>query len=506
MPSSLSRTLKLAIAAAILTSWLGASSAMATDQHDQPAAHSTVIDATVHPDSTGTAIPQSFLGFSIEWGLIDRLITPEHGRQRVMINLLNQLKPYNGPLVLRIGGNSQDEAAFQLKNHKDLPSFVHIDISKETLGMLSKVTDATGSKYIIGLNLADDKPMLARQLVNESKKVIGSGNIIDYEIGNEPDLYYRKGNIFQPNNIDSYMQRWMTYYNAIKPLMSSPNEIAGPALAGKWSIDPFIKQEHTRINLVTLHRYPMGATVKDPTSPEFASIPNLLKDSSAAQFNHAIAKAVSVADAYHLPVRFGEMNSAYHSGKEGVSDTFASALWATDTLFEIAKAGGSGADFHMSQGNDGLNGYYDPVSYTAGTTLKVQPLFYGMWMFGRAIQNHGHLVTVDYKTSANVKLWGVEDKGGVIRLVVLNKDLQRDAKIDIALPGYGKAEVVRLAAPGASAKDHVSFGGETFDGSKDGRPEKATAAAPSASVTAAHGHYTVNVAHVSGALIVFRPN
>lgn len=505
MPNPAPRKIKLAISAALLVSIVATSFACASTPRDASTPDTTVIEATVQPTSAGTPIPQSFMGFSIEWGLIDRLTTPDHNRQRTMINLLNQLKPFNGPLVLRIGGNSQDEAAYELKSHPDLPSFVHIDISKDTLQRLSTIAKATESKYIIGLNLADNKPLLARQLVSLSNKLIGSSNIIDYEIGNEPDLYYRKGNILQPNTIDSYMQRWMVYYKEIQPLLSSPDEIVGPALAGKWPVDSFIQDQHARINLVSLHRYPMGATVTNPASPEFASIPNILNNRSAAGFNHALAKAASVADAYHLPVRFGEMNSAYHSGKEGVSDTFASALWGADTLFEVAAAGGAGADFHMSQGNDGLNGYYDPVSYQHGTPLKVQPVFYGMWMFGRAVQNGGHLLKLNYHTDANVKLWAVEDRSGVVRLVVLNKDLTHDAKVDITLPGYGKAEVIRLVAPGASAKDHVTFGGQTFDGSKDGHPKRVAHTASTSSIAAAHDRYAVDVAHVSGALVVLRP-
>lgn len=505
MPMSISRSIKLALGAALLTSLLGSSLALASATPDASGAATTVIDATVKPAASGTPVPMSFMGFSIEWGLIDRLITTDHGRQQAMINLLNQLKPYNGPLLLRIGGNSQDEAIYQLPKHADLPKFVHIGISKDTLSRLAKVNEATGSKYIIGLNLAVNKPMLAKQLVSESKKIIGSDNIVDYEIGNEPDLYYRKGDIFNPNNIDSYMKRWMVFYNTIKPLLSTPNKIVGPALASKWSPDPFIQKESSRINLVSLHRYPMGATVTDPSSPEFASIANILKNGSAAGFNHAISKVIKVADAYHLPVRFGEMNSAYHSGKKGVSDTFASTLWGVDTLFETAKAGGAGADFHMSQGNDGLNGYYDPVSYQSGSPLKVQPLFYSMWMFGRAVQNGGHLLNVNYHSKANVKLWAVEDRSGVIRLVVLNKDLHSNAKIDLALPGYGDATVVRLLAPAADAKDHVTFGNESFDGSVDGRPKKVSGMAASTQVTGSNGHYSVDVAHVSAALVVFKP-
>ncbi len=40
------------------------------------------------------------------------------------------------------------------------------------------------------------------------------------------------------------------------------------------------------------------------------------------------------------------MNSVTGGGAKGVSNTFASALWALDTLFELAQAGVSGVNVH----------------------------------------------------------------------------------------------------------------------------------------------------------------
>ena len=46
-----------------------------------------------------------------------------------------------------------------------------------------------------------------------------------------------------------------------------------------------------------------------------------------------------------LPFRLAETNSCYQGGKRGVSDTFASALWGADLMYQLATAGGVGHQF-----------------------------------------------------------------------------------------------------------------------------------------------------------------
>jgi hypothetical protein len=47
-----------------------------------------------------------------------------------------------------------------------------------------------------------------------------------------------------------------------------------------------------------------------------------------------------------LPFRLIETNSCYSGGKQGVSDTFASALWGAELMYQLAQAGGEGINFH----------------------------------------------------------------------------------------------------------------------------------------------------------------
>ena len=70
---------------------------------------SSLVQATVDVAHPGRAIPSSFLGFSIEYNSIPRYAgTPDTGMNSVFVQLLQNLSAWdNGPLALRIGGNSE---------------------------------------------------------------------------------------------------------------------------------------------------------------------------------------------------------------------------------------------------------------------------------------------------------------------------------------------------------------------------------------------------------------
>ena len=81
------------------------------------------------------------------------------------------------------------------------------------------------------------------------------------------------------------------------------------------------------------------------------------------------------------------MNSASCSGKQGVSDTFASALWVLDTLFNLAAVGVDGVNVHSLPG-----AAYELFTFqhtSSGWQAFVHPEYYGMLMFAQAFPPGG---------------------------------------------------------------------------------------------------------------------
>ena len=145
--------------------------------------------------------------------------------------------------------------------------------------------------------------------------------------------------------------------------------------------------------------------------------------------------------------------------------TFASALWATDVLFELATAGADGVNFHMG-------GKYTAFSPgTNGSTAPtVQPLYYGWLLFALAAQNGAALVPTQVESNRNVKIWATLDRSNVLRVVVLNKTMGTDGNVSITIPGLAASgSLLRLTAPALSASSGITIGGQTFDKTIDGK-------------------------------------
>ncbi len=431
-----------------------------------------VVDATVAEHALRPPVPRSFLGFSIEWTMINEFTSRQNDRQRAFINLIQQLERNNGPMVLRIGGMSEDESAYDLPRDHALPKFVHINITRQTLEHLANLARVTHCKFIIGLNLGVNRPDLAVKLVRASERIIGDQHILAFEIGNEIDALHRLGGIWKHNTFALCMRRWNRYAEAIRPYLKSTREIAGPAFSAGWNPDipKFLAMEHQRLCLVMLHRYPLGVPIKNPKSPMFASIENLLGNRAAQCFGPGLMqRTVHIAARYGLPVRWGEMNSAFGGGAKTVSNTFASALWCADALFEAADVGAAGVNIHMSEGFDHYPGAYDPIYFHSHGPLEVRPSFYGMLLCAQTLQDRARMVPVRYKIHGNVKIWAARAADGTLRFVVLNKSLHHRVVVNLRLGTTGRIKLTRLIAPSAMAERHISYGGQSFYGSADGK-------------------------------------
>lgn len=417
---------------------------------DTSTAIRTNIEVPINLQTTGKPIPPMFMGYSIEWGLIGQLLGKTDGRFQVTEKSIKRLETFTGPMLLRIGGNSEDEAAYDLSAFHHLPKFVHINITTATLKNMRRLARVTGCRYVLGLNLGADKPAMAVQLVRASLRYIGRRHIAAFEIGNEPDDFGRFGGIWRYDSYPLYLRRWTRTYHAIAPLLGKSIKIEGPAFGGYWLADlpKFLKLEHARLSIVSLHRYPLGAPIRNPKSPIFASIHNLLKASTADGYGREMKWAVKVAAPYHLPVRFGEMNNAWDGGKEGVSNTYASTLWAASALLDIARAGGAGVNLHMSQGIDQFGGWYGPLRFGRHDHLHRMPEYYGMLAAADALQQGGRPIRLMLHSHANVSIFAFLSHYHSLRMVAINRIPNAKVKLNLKIPtGMHLVRLYRMDAP-----------------------------------------------------------
>ena len=95
---------------------------------------------------------------------------------------------------------------------------------------------------------------------------------------------------------------------------------------------------------------------------------------------------MAVAHARGVQFRVDELNSAALAGcpaRPGVSNTFASALWMVDALFNLASVGVDGVNVHTLPGAG-----YELFTFRrtrAGWQAFVHPDYYGLLMFAQAL-------------------------------------------------------------------------------------------------------------------------
>lgn len=416
------------------------------------------LSATVAATPSGPSMPEGFVGVSFEFRAVHQYTGNDPlAIDPVLLNLLKGLTPDQQP-VIRIGGNSTDQSWWPLRGVIP-PGQINYPITTGWLRTTKALATDLNAKLILGVNLAAGRPAIAAAEARAYLSGIGRRNIEALEIGNEPNLYSAFDRS-RPHGykLPAYIKQFTQWSKAL------PNvPLAGPAVSNpKWmrQLGKLLSAE-PRLKLVTYHRYPLRACTTDPRDPSFPSIPNLLADSSSAGLAAGVAPFVKTAARHHLPLRIAEMNSASCEGAAGVSDTFASALWALDTMFNFAKAGVQGVNFHMLPGSH-YELFTPSVAADGSWQALVHPIYYGLYMFAQAFAPGAQLLKVR-SPSGPVKVWATRAADGSTHVVVINQDPSLEHDVSLTVPGQTAAGAIEsLTAPALNATSGVTLGGQTF--------------------------------------------
>ncbi|HEV2404661.1 MAG TPA: hypothetical protein VGR88_04380, partial [Ktedonobacterales bacterium] len=175
---------------------------------------------------------------------------------------------------------------------------------------------------------------------------------------------------------------------------------------------------------------------------------------------------------------------------EGVSDTFAAALWGADLMYRLAQAGAIGVNFH-----GGGYGWYTPVAGTPGSGFVARPIYYGMLLF--AVAGAGRLVMteMDGVTDESVTAFGLKGRDGALKVIVLNKNPDEDVTLAVATPGARRASVMRLLAPRPDDRTDATFAGSVVGNDGSWMPQVTE------TLAARHGLLTLRMSRASGALL-----
>jgi hypothetical protein len=462
---------------------------------DQP---STQLRLTIDPGSTGNTIGPDFTGLSYETQQLGdpTFFSPDNAELIALVRRLGQ----SG--ILRIGGNSSEYSYWTPKptaadfaaasapvnpSTGKQPDAVR-KVTPQAVRNLNGFIDATGWKLIYGLNMgtgtAEDAADEAAYVMN----LLGP-KLVAFQLCNEPDLFHHNGIRKAGYNFTDFAKEWQHFYEVIRARV--PNApFSGPdtAFNNEW-LAPFAKQFKSQIQFLSQHYYAEGP----PTDPSM-TIQRLLRPSP--QLEAEFAGMQQTCQENGLTFRLTETNSCYSAGKPGVSNTFASALWGAELMYQLATAGGIGINFH-----GGGYGWYTPIAGTAQKGLEARPIYYGMLLFQQA--GAGQLISNTLsqpQTDNMVSAYSLKTPIG-IKTILFNK--RPDTKISLTVdPGHSakRAKVLRLTGPSLDATSGVTLGNDAVDANANWTAKTYSIYPPN---HGASGLFTIDLPAASAALVTF---
>jgi len=405
-------------------------------------AESVRVSVAVDPAVVIENIPEDFLGFGYESSAVARsgYFSPANV---ALVQLYRTLATHG---LIRIGGNISDHTQFVADGVAEgRPESQTTVINRQSLRDLGAFLRATGWKAIWGLNLGSGS---AAEAAEEASAVSAAlGDRLDcFQIGNEVDQLPR----FH-GDYDAYHAAFLTYKAAIRALLPGA-AFSGPDVASHvdWAVK-FAAVEAADLRYMTMHYYRTGA--KKPN----ATVEALLQTDPNLDAKLELLRQASRSSS--VDYRIVETNSFYGGGKPGVSDRFASALWSLDYLFRLAAAESRGVNLETDINQLGWVSHYSPIFRDEAGHLIARPSYYAMLAFSLA--GRGKLISArTNQPDINLTAYATIDPQGALWLTIINKDLQRAATVEVALPvGYAEADAFRLSAPDVNSSEHVTLGG-----------------------------------------------
>jgi Glycosyl hydrolase family 79 C-terminal beta domain len=428
-----------------------------------PAAMAASVPVTVTGDVTQHVRP-GFLGLSFEIRGIEGYTGDDpKAVNPVFEQLIRNLDPGQKPM-LRLGGDTGDWTWYPVPG-MSRPIGVRYTLTNRWLAVMKSLAEAVNARMTLAVNLEVNSTRVAAAEARAFISGIGSPWLEALQLGNEPELY----NVlawFAVNNVPHYgrppswdMPAFLSDYAKIAQAMPD-FPLAGPEVgAPAWvdGIGQFLGTE-PRVKIVTVHRYALGC---DPAQPP--TITELLSDGATRDFTNGLGPALSAAHDHGLQIRLDESNTVSCGGQEGLSNTFAAALWDLDVSFEVAQRGFNGINFHTREGI--ANQLFSFSERHNVWSADVAPDYYGLLAFGQAAPAGSALLRTDGPTSGPLHVWATRAPNGVERSILINMAQHSGRTVALRDPGHAKSITLeRLTGPSAGATDGVTFDGERFAG------------------------------------------
>jgi hypothetical protein len=459
-----------------------------------PAQTPLPVTVTIDPFAPGPPVPQRFLGLSFEAAALGQLT--QYAERGDLVRLLRSL----GPGVLRFGGITADENVAWTDAATPRPAWATSTIGPEQMHALGVLARRSGWQVLLTVGRAHYEPAAAAREVAAAHRSLGP-YLAAVEIGNEPNAYGSHGFRQLPWIAQGYEEEVSSYREAIDALTPGV-PIAGPDVSGsgvfpEWGEEEALSQKPA---LLTGHHYPLGCA--QTPSP---SIETLLSATTREREAQSLTTYMSVANAYRIPFRLDEANSVSCGGVAGISDTFASTLWATGYITQAMAAGAAGINLQGNPTN--CTGYTplcapDPAALASGS-LRAQPDWYALLLTSSLVGDRPLPTTISAEPQPNLVAASFAGPDHSLKVVLADDEEPGASPLALLLSvgaGMGAGRILRLTAPTQSATGGVLLGGRAVAANGSW-----STSVPTESASARSGAIALELAPDSAALVTVSP-
>ncbi|KAI0830341.1 glycoside hydrolase superfamily [Trametes gibbosa] len=463
------------------------------------------------------SIPQrgDFWGFSIEMSVVQQVIGKNSSFIQVpFLNLLAAVVERAGSVRIRVGGNTQETATLvdKLPDNAMIEKTQSADSSTkagstptlvyttELLHLLSSVSTLVNAKWYLGIPM-NDTSNLRLQIAEAADAILGD-NVLGYQVGNEPDLYADHGHRPPTYNESDYFNEFGVVVDAVQrnSKITNKNKLIAPSLQGTWAPEDlyatgFLDTYASSLSVIAMEHYPdqncaaefpdgTFGPIKDPQTV----FPNYLTHASGQNLVKPYLNTASIAQQMGKEFMMFETNTASCGGFPGVSDSFASALWAVDYGLQMAYSNFTGALLHVGGQNVSYNPFTPPpTNLSVYDQWTVGPVFYSTLFMAEALGTTNTSRVADLAANGGNTLtpaYAIYEGHTLARIVLINFMNEQGGigSYNVTLSVGGdevnepnntptQVKVKYLIAPSVGEKDQITWANQTFGGrfQADGR-------------------------------------
>lgn len=478
------------------TTGAGASDSLPRAHNPTAVAAQSALPVTVafNPLDPGRTVAQRFLGLSFEMAALSQLAQyANHGN---LVELLRSLSPG----MIRFGGITADENVAWTDSQTPRPAWATSTIGPTQLNELGALARRSGWQVLLTVGMAHYEPTAAAREVAAAHRALGP-YLAAVEIGNEPNSYGSHGFRELPWIAQGYEEEASAYREAIDALTPGV-PIAGPDVSGSGAFSEWGEEEALAQSpaLLTGHHYPLGCAQTPPPSIEA-----LLSSAGRGAASLSLASYMAVSELRGIPLRIDEANTVSCGGVAGISNTFASALWATGYITQAMAAGTAGINL---QGNPTNCVGYTPLCAPDATALaqgdlRAQPEWYALLLTHTLIGDRPLPTTISAEGSPNIVAAGFSGAGHSLKVILCDNEPEGTSPLAVQLEvstGTGAAQIQRLTDSSPDAISGVLLGGRAVAANGSWRaPQRAE------SVVDHSGTVTVELSPDSAALVTVTP-